>query len=75
MGLHLYAAICVELAEPVRTRDEVFALFRITADDFLEADADWSTRLADDPALMRDYNRVYDYQRAQRRSRKPASRP
>jgi hypothetical protein len=75
MGLHLYAAICLELAEPVRTRDEVFALFRITEQDFLAANADWSARLSGDPALLRDYDRVYDYQRTQRKSRPPPSCP
>jgi hypothetical protein len=71
MGLHLYAAICLELAEPVRTRDEVLSLFRTTEADFLAADADWRARLAGDPSLLRDYDRVYDYQRTQRWLRNP----
>jgi hypothetical protein len=71
MGLHLYAAICLELAEPVRTRDEVFSLFRIHEADFLAGDAQWRARLARDPSLLRDYDRVYDYQRSQRRLRLP----
>jgi len=71
MALHLYAAVCLELAEPVRRRDEVFALFRITEADFLVADGDWRARLAGDPSLLRDYDRVYDYQRSQRGSRRP----
>jgi hypothetical protein len=75
MGLHLYAAVCLELAEPLRSREEVFTLFRITEGDFLAADADWRARLAGDPALLRDYDRVYDYQRSQRgrSSRRPTS--
>jgi hypothetical protein len=71
MGLHLYAAVCLELAEPLRSREEVFTLFRITEADFVTADADWRARLAGDPALLRDYDRVYDYQRSQRRLRMP----
>jgi hypothetical protein len=69
MGLHAYAAICLDLeaADTPQKRDAVFALFKTTEEDFRAVDGHWRLLFAADESLLRDYRRLYDYQRVQLR--------